>query len=113
MQQVVWPMITVRVERSVFVKRKKDASATPVITPGRMIGSVTAKLTASRPKNRWRANANAILVPSSSASAVEATAIRTDSHAASFGTGSLNSLPNQRVEKPGNGHELMAVSLNA
>ncbi len=47
MQNVVCPMITVRIERSVFVNRKNEASATPVITPGRMIGSVTAKLISS------------------------------------------------------------------
>ena len=52
MQNVVWPMITVRTERSVRVNRKNEASATPVITPGRMIGRVTAKLTSSRPRNR-------------------------------------------------------------
>ena len=52
-------------------------------------------------------------VPSSSASAVENSAIRTDSHAASLGAWSCASWSNQRVEKPGNGHELMFVLLNA
>ena len=54
-----------------------------------------------------------MLVPSSRASAVETVAILTDSQAASRGTWSWKSLSNQRVEKPGNGHELMFVSLNA
>ena len=54
-----------------------------------------------------------MLVPSSSASAVDASAILTDSQAASFGTGSWKSLSNHFVEKPGNGHELMLVLLNA
>src|SRR4051794_37727713 len=106
-------MITVRVERSVLVNRKNDASATPVITPGRMIGSVTVKLTSSRPKKRWRAKANAQLVPGGTPGAVEASAILTDNQAASFGSGSCRSLSNHCVEKPGNGHELMFVSLNA
>ena len=54
-----------------------------------------------------------MLVPSSSASAVENTAIFTDSHAASLTSGSWASFSNQRVEKPGKGHELIVVLLNA
>ena len=96
------------------MNRKNDASATPVITPGRMIGSVTAKLTSSRPKKRKRANANAMLGAEQQRERRRRTARScTDSHAASFGTGSWTSLSNQRVEKPGNGHELMFVLLNA
>src|SRR3954453_12460786 len=100
-------MITVRTDRSVCVNRKNDASATPVMTPGRMIGSVTAKFTVSRPKKRKRANANAMPVPSTTAKVVKKIATRTDSQAASLGAGSCQSLTNQRVEKPGNGHELI------
>src|SRR3954454_23595032 len=113
MQNVVWPTITVRIDRSSFANRKNDASATPVIAPGRMIGSVTAKFSASRPKKRKRANAKAMPEPSRSANAVEKSAIRTDSQAASFGAWSWASWSNQRVEKPGNGHELMFDLLNA
>src|SRR5437763_8933414 len=105
MQNVVWPITTVRTDRSVCVNRKNDASATPVITPGRMIGSVTAKFTTSRPKKRKRAKANAIAVPRISAKVQENSATFTDSQAASFGAGSCHSFTNQRVEKPGNGQE--------
>src|SRR3954469_22057134 len=113
MQNDVWQITTVRTDSAVCVKRKNDASATPVSTPGRMIGSVTAKFTTSRPKKRKRANANAMPVPSRTAKTVEKRATLTDSQAAFFGAGSCQSLTNQRVEKPGNGHELMVVLLNA
>src|SRR4051812_14267663 len=113
MQNVVWPMITVRIDSGVFVNRKNDASATPVITPGRMIGRITAKLTASRPGKRKRAKAKARAVPSTSAIAVAIAAIRTDSHSASFGVASWKAVSNHFVEKPGKGHELMFVLLNA
>src|SRR5204863_7664248 len=113
MQNVVWPTITVRIDRSVPVKRKNDASATPVMTPGRMIGRVTAKLTGSRPGKRKRAKAKASAVPSTSANAVENSAIRTDSHAASLAAPSWASRSNQRVEKPGNGHALIVDLLKA
>src|SRR4051794_23808991 len=113
MQNVVWPTMTVRIDRSTLANRKNDAKATPVIAPGRMIGSVTTKLTVDSPKNLKRAKANAIPVPSTRAKKVENSAICTDSHAAFLGAESCASVVNQRVEKPGNGHELMLVLLNA
>src|SRR3954463_13878219 len=113
MQNVVWPMITVWTDRSVPVNRKNEASDTPVMTPGRIIGSVTTKLTASRPTKRKRANAKAMLGPSTRANAVANDATFTDSQAASLASPSWASRSNQRVEKPGNGHELIVLLLKA
>ena len=42
----------------------------PVTMPGSAMGSTTRKLTASRPKNRWRCTASDVSVPSTSASRV-------------------------------------------
>src|SRR4051794_13014930 len=113
MQNVVCPTMTVRIDSDVFVNRKNEASATPVMTPGRMIGRITAKLTSSRPGKRKRAKAKASAVPRTSAMAVATSAIRTDSQAASLGVESWKAVVNHFVEKPGNGHELMFVLLNA
>ena len=44
--------------------------AIPVTIPGRAMGSTTRKLTLDRPKNLYRATANAAIVPSTRAIAV-------------------------------------------
>ena len=93
---------------------KNDAIATPVITPGRMIGSVTPKLTACPPRKRWRANANAIIVPSTIAIAGRDQA---DPHRQQRGVPGLGVVRElvepARREARGRASELMLVLLKA
>ena len=51
MQNVMCPTTMVKAPNWVAVATKNEASATPVITPGQVVGSVTQKLTPCLPGN--------------------------------------------------------------
>ena len=76
----------------------------PVTMPGSAIGSTMTRLTALRPKKRWRVNANAASVPSTSAIAVAHSPVCTECNSASRGPGSWYAFSHQSSVKPVGGH---------
>ena len=93
------------------IRLKADRSAMPVTIPGKAIGSTNRSETASRPKNFVRARAAAASVPSSSASAVDTSATRIESHSASQMSGLPHATANQRKVNPGGGNSKLRSSL--
>src|SRR4029079_6605018 len=83
---------------------KVAASAMPVTTPGRAIGSTSRNEIVSRPKNLWRCNANAASVPSTRAMAVAPGAAASEVPSAPRTLPLANASPNQRRERPVGGH---------
>ena len=85
MQNVPWPMTTVVKPRSHPSRMKVLRSATPVTMPGRAMGSTMRNDRELRPKNLYRWSANDRHVPSTSATAVAASASFTEVQSASRG----------------------------
>src|ERR1700694_317152 len=113
MQKVVCPTTIVQMDSSYALKLKKARSAIPVMIPGSARGRTNRKLIASRPKNAKRWIANAAQVPSTSASAVAARAVLTDSTSAVRTSGSLQVELNHFVLRFDMGHVSMFDSLKA
>ena len=88
-------------------------SAIPVTIPGNASGRMTRKEIASRPKNRWRATANAAHEPSRSAIAVAPSAAFNETKSASRTPGLSIALPNHLSVRPGIGHTSVRRVLNA
>src|SRR5581483_2690094 len=113
MQKVAWPITIVSSDRFTPSQVKNELSAMPVIIPGRAIGSTSTNDTASRPKKRRRATANAASDPSSKAIAVEIRPARTDSHS-DWRIASLENVDeNHFVESPLSGHDCTFEGLKA
>ncbi len=113
MQNVAWPMITVSRPRSIPIARNAVLRAMPVTIPGRAIGRMTAKDTASRPKNEKRWTANASSVPRMSATVVAPSAAWSDVVSADRMPTSSIARMNQSSVRPSIGHRLNGAALNA
>src|SRR5690349_7849137 len=103
MQKVAWPITIVSTPRVMFVKPKKLFSATPVMTPGRAIGSTSRNETPSRPKNRKLCSAYDTAEPSTRAMPAANTPTLTDSKKAWRTAGSCHATANQCQVKPRSG----------
>src|SRR5690242_20396158 len=90
MQKVVWPMMIVQIDSSMFTNVNEDRSAIAVMMPGSASGSTSRKLTASLPKKLVRWIANAASEPSTSEAAVVTRAMRTERPIAEMTSGSLS-----------------------
>src|SRR6516225_8806070 len=95
MQNVACPITIVSTPSWMFVKPKKLASATPVMTPGNAIGSTSRNETLSRPKKRKLCSAYDAAEPS--------TTTFTDSRKAWRTAGSCQATANQCQVKPRSG----------
>src|ERR1700674_670866 len=89
MQNVVWPTTIVQIDSSMALKSKKARRDIPVMMPGSASGRMNSKLIASRPKKAVRWMANAAHVPRTSAIAVAARAVLTESSSAVRTSGSF------------------------
>ena len=64
MQNITWAMTMVQKPRLILRLRKRASSEAPRTTSGVAIGRKMVRLVVVRPRNRCRARANAIMVPS-------------------------------------------------
>src|SRR5215469_6297623 len=103
MQNVAWPITIVSTPSVMFVKPKKLFSATPVMTPGKAIGSTSRSETPSRPKNRKLCSAYDTAEPSTRATPAANTPTFTDSRKAPRTAGSCQATANQCQVKPRSG----------
>src|SRR6516165_149701 len=103
MQNVAWPITIVSTPSVMFVKPKKLFSATPVMTPGKAIGSTSRNETPSRPKNRKLCSAYDTAEPSTTAMAAASTPTFTDSRKAWRTAWSCQATANQCQVKPRSG----------
>ncbi len=88
-------------------------SARPVMMPGSAIGRITANVTTSRPKKRYRETASEASVPSTSATAVAPRPASTESFSASRTSSLSNATENHFVLKFSIGQPCVTLSLNA
>ncbi|MCY1384294.1 hypothetical protein D9M69_725320 [compost metagenome] len=72
--------------------------------PGKAMGKMTSSEIVSRPKKRVRATAAAVIVPKTSAIAVEIAATRSDRNSASQTSARPMVTPNHFSVRPGGGH---------
>src|SRR5690242_10337117 len=103
MQNVAWPITIVSTPSWMFAKPKKLFSATPVMTPGRAIGSTSRSEIPSRPKNRKLCSAYDTAEPSTRAMPAASTPTLTDSRKAWRTAGSCQATANQCQVKPRRG----------
>src|SRR5215469_10821293 len=103
MQNVAWPITIVSTPSWMFVKPKKLFSATPVMTPGKAIGSTSRNETLSRPKKRKLCSAYDTAEPSTTAMPAASTPTFTDSREAWRTAGSCQATANQCQVKPRSG----------
>ncbi len=85
----------------------------PVTMPGSASGRMTRKETDSRPKNRYRATANAASVPRTSATPVASRPACSDVHSASCAPGLWMALSNHLSVRPSGGQRCTRESLKA
>src|SRR6188472_1149544 len=78
-QNVAWPVTIVHVESEMFPATKAELRAIAVTITGRAIGRTSKNETASRPKKRKRATAQAAIDPSTRAIPVAIKPTRTES----------------------------------
>jgi hypothetical protein len=63
MQNMMWAITMVQKPSGTPALRKSASSDAPSTTSGVAIGRKISRLVDARPRNRWRASANAIIVP--------------------------------------------------
>src|SRR5579884_317208 len=113
MQNVACPATIVASDSDTPPNAKNEFSAIPVMIPGSASGRTSANDTASRPKNRNRCTANAAIVPSAIAIAVEISPALTDSQSA-WRMSALEKVDeNHFVDSPAGGQLWMFDELNA
>src|ERR671933_1137806 len=112
MHKVACPMTIVVSENRTPPNVKKEFSAIPVMIPGSAIGRTSSSETASRPKKRKRATANAAAVPSTSATPVASSPAFSDRYSACRISSLCQVDPNHLVESPGGGQPCTFDGLN-